>query len=55
LDGELDIVFPGLGSEGSFCIVSVSLALAVLLVCVLYGDGLVHEVLAVHVLDGLVG
>jgi hypothetical protein len=54
LHGELDVVLAGLGGEFALGIVAVALALAVLLVRVLDRDGLVHQVLAVHVLDRLV-
>ena len=51
---ELDVVHLGLGGKHSLCLVAVTLALAVLLVGVLDTDVLVHEVLAVHVCDGIV-
>lgn len=55
LDGQLDVVFAGLGGEEALGLVAVALALAVLLVGVLDGDFFVREVLAVHVGDGFVG
>lgn len=54
LDGQVDVVLAGLGGEGALGLVAVPLALAVLLVRVLHRDLLVHEVLAVHVGDGVV-
>ena len=45
----------GLGGKHSFGLISMSLAFAVLLVSVLNRDLFVHEVLAVHVCDGVVG
>jgi hypothetical protein len=51
----LDAVRFGLGGEHSFGLVAVALALAVLFVRVLHRDLLVHQVLAVHVGDGVVG
>lgn len=52
LDG--DVVLLGLGGQHALGVVAVSLALAVLLVGVLDADVLVHEELAVHVVDGVV-
>jgi hypothetical protein len=54
LDLRLDVVFTTSGGQGTLCGVSVTLSLAVLLESVLNGDFLVHEVLAVHVCDGIV-
>ena len=44
-----------LGGEHALCLVAVALAFAVFLVGVLDGDVLVHEILVVHVGDGVVG
>jgi hypothetical protein len=55
LDLRLDVVFATSSSQGTLCGVSVAFSLAVLLECVLDGNFLVHEVLAVHVCDGVVG
>lgn len=44
----------GLGGEHPLGLVAVALALAVLLVRVLHADVLIHEELAVHVVDGIV-
>lgn len=44
----------GLSREHTFGLVTVSLALAVLLVRVLDRDFFVHEILAVHVGDGVI-
>lgn len=55
LDGWFDTLNATGGGEGTLCGVTVAFALAVLLVGVLDGDFLVHEVLAVHVGDGVVG
>ena len=46
-----DIVLASLCCQHSLCLISVSLALAVLLIRVLYGNLLVHEVLPVHIGD----
>jgi hypothetical protein len=54
LDLRLDVVFTTSGGQGTLCSVSVAFSLAVLLESVLDGDFLVHEVLAVHVCDGIV-
>ena len=45
----------GLRSEHTFCFIAVTLAFTVLFVGVLYTDFLVHEVLAAHVGDGIIG
>merc|ERR1712225_151603 len=50
-----DIILLARASEHTLRLITVSLALAVLLVRVLHGDVLVHQVLAVHVCDGVVG
>jgi len=50
-----DAVGLGLGGQHALRGVAVALALAVLLVGVLDADVLVHEVLAVHVRDGVIG
>lgn len=42
-------MFAGLGGEHSFGLVTMSFTLTILLVCVLYGDLFVHEILAAHV------
>lgn len=47
-----DAMSLGLFCKHAFCFVSVSLALSVLFVRVLYGDLLVHDVLAMHAGDG---
>lgn len=52
---ELDIVFFGLCSEETFCLVTVALALAVLLVRVLDVDLFIHEELLVHALNSTIG
>lgn len=54
-DGDLDVVLLRLRSERALRSVTVTLALAVLLESVLDRDLLVHEELAVHVLDRIVG
>lgn len=54
LDIGQDVVLLGLCSELAFGLVAVALALAVLLVGVLDRDGLVDEILVVHVSDGVV-
>lgn len=48
-------MFATSGSQSTLCGVSVTLSLAILLEGILDGDLLVHEVLAVHVCDGVVG
>lgn len=55
LGGWADVVLASLGGQHSLCLISMSLALAVLLVRVLYGDLLVHEILPVHVGDSCIG
>jgi hypothetical protein len=54
LDLRLDVVFATGSSQGTFGGVSVTFSLAVLFECVLDSDFLVHEVLTVHVCDGIV-
>jgi hypothetical protein len=54
LDLGFDVVFTTSGGQGALCGVSVTFSLAVLLESVLNGDLLVHEVLTVHVCDGIV-
>lgn len=51
----LDVVFAGLRSQHSLGFVTMSLALSIFFICVLYGDLLVHEILAVHAGDCAVG
>lgn len=53
--GRLHAVSSGLRREHAFCLVAVAFSLAVLFVGVLHTDVLVHEVLVVHVGDGVVG
>ena len=45
----------GLGGEHALGLVAVALAFAVLFVGVLDGDFFVHEILAIHVGNGIVG
>lgn len=52
---RLDVVFTTGSSKGTLCSISVTLSFAIFLEGVLDGDFLVHEVLAVHVCDGVVG
>lgn len=52
---RLDVVLPGLSGEHTFCLITVSFALAIFLVGVLYGDFFIHEILTVHVRDRVVG
>ena len=54
MDLRLDVVFTTSGSQGTLCGISVAFSLAVLLEGVLDSDFLVHEVLAVHVCNGIV-
>jgi hypothetical protein len=51
----LDVVFLGLSSEHTLGFVTVTLAFAVLFEGVLDGYLLVHQVLSIHVGDGVVG
>jgi hypothetical protein len=53
--GRLDAVGFGLGGEHTLGLVAVTLTFAVLFVGVLDGDFFVHEVLAIHVCNGIVG
>jgi hypothetical protein len=55
LDIGEDVVLLCLGGEHALSDVAMAFALAVLLVGILHADVLVHEVLAVHVGDGVVG
>lgn len=48
-------MFLGLRSQHTLSFVTVTFAFAVFLVGILHGDVFVHEVLAVHVRDGVVG
>lgn len=53
--GDVDAVGAGFSGEPALCFVTVALAFAVFLECVCDCDLLVHEVVAVHDFDGLVG
>ena len=54
LDLGDNVVFLCLGGEHALCFITMALALPVLLVGILYADVLVHQILTVHVGDGVV-
>jgi hypothetical protein len=51
---QLHIVYPRLGGEHSLSLITVPFSFAVFLVGVLHRNLLVHQILAVHVRDGVV-